>query len=171
VAITAALIAALAFRPDHYSFLPALLTAAFGLALAVLASTDFERRRIPNRLIYPAIVLAVAFAWAWPDRDVFDIALGLLAAAALAAVVPGLGVLVGRDLVGFGAGDLKLILLAGLLLGWPLLIPALVIGVLLAGIPAVVMIVSGRGRERYAYGPYLCAGTIAVMLIPDTFAF
>src|SRR4051794_34981128 len=38
----------------------------FAVILVVLASTDFERRRLPNRLMYPAIVLAAALSWAWP---------------------------------------------------------------------------------------------------------
>jgi hypothetical protein len=66
----------IALRPDHYDAGPALLTAAFSLALLVLASTDFERKRLPNRLMYPALVAALAFCWAWPDRDIQSILAG-----------------------------------------------------------------------------------------------
>ncbi|MFN0146413.1 MAG: A24 family peptidase, partial [Dehalococcoidia bacterium] len=87
VGAAAALAAAVAFRPDHYSFGPALLTALFALVLIVLSSTDFERRRIPDRLSYPALAAALAVCWAWPDRDVAAIFQGLGFAVAVGAVV------------------------------------------------------------------------------------
>jgi len=49
VGISCALVAGIAFRPDYYDLGPAVLTAVFGIALVVLSSTDFERRRLPNR--------------------------------------------------------------------------------------------------------------------------
>jgi leader peptidase (prepilin peptidase)/N-methyltransferase len=167
--LAAAVIAALAFRPDHYEFGPALLTAAFGLVFAVLSSTDYERHRIPNRLSYPAMAAALAFSWAWPDRDVVDILLGLGAALAVGAFFFALGLLAGRGAAGLGLGDIKLIVLIGLLAGWPLIVPAVFLGVLIAGIPAIALIVTGRSRQLFAYGPYLSLGAVAVLLFPRTF--
>ena len=167
-AVSAAIAGVLALRPDHYDAGPALVTAAFALVLVVLSSTDFERRIIPNRLVYPALVAAVAVGWTWPDRDVADIALGAAVALGAGAVLFGLGFLAGGA-GAFGMGDVKLMLLIGLLTGWPLVITALFIGVIAAGIPGLALTLSGRGRSYFSYGPYLALGALVAMLWPDRF--
>ncbi|HMO94674.1 MAG TPA: hypothetical protein PKD27_01050, partial [Tepidiformaceae bacterium] len=88
-------IGAAALRPDHYDIGPALLTAAFGLVLVAISSTDFERRIIPNKLTYPAILAAAALAWAWPDRSWVDVAAGAGTALGLAVAMVVFGFLVG----------------------------------------------------------------------------
>jgi leader peptidase (prepilin peptidase)/N-methyltransferase len=169
VALLSAIVAALAFRPDHYAFLPALLTALFGVAFVVLSSTDLERHRIPNRLSYPAMAAGLAVCWAWPDRSELAILVGLGAALAVGAVFFALGLLAGRGAAGLGLGDIKLIILIGILAGWPLLVPAVFLGVLIAGVPAIALLVTGRARQMFAYGPYLSLGALAVLLFPSTF--
>ena len=160
----------LALRPHHYDAGPGLLTAVFAALLLVIASTDFERRIIPNRLTYPAILLAVAMSWAWPDRSVVDIAAGGAFAVAVAGLLFALGmVFSGGGSGALGMGDAKLVVLLGLLLGWPLAMTALFIGVIAAGIPAVVMLIAGRRRSYYSYGPYLVLGGVIALLWPERF--
>jgi prepilin signal peptidase PulO-like enzyme (type II secretory pathway) len=158
----------LAFRPDSYDAGPAALTAMFALVLIVLSSTDFDRRIIPNRLSYPAIVAAAALCWAWPDRDVSDVALGAGFGLAVAAAMVVLGVVVGGLLgakdIAFGMGDAKLIVLIGLLTGWPGVMTALFYGVLLAGGAAFVFLFRRGWRTVFSYGPYLAAGGVIVIL-------
>lgn len=173
-AIAAAIVAAVAFRPDHYDFAPALITAASGLVLIVLSSADFERRLLPNRLMYPALVGAVGVCLAWPDRTASDIAIGAAVGAAVGVGLVVLGVLAGAALgvraTAFGIGDAKLILLIGLLVGWPAIVNALFIGILSAGVPSFLMIVRGRGRSVFSYGPYLAFGGLIVLLWHGRFA-
>lgn len=158
---------ALAFRSDFYDFGPALLTAAFVLVLVTISSTDFERRRIPNKLTYPAFLVALALCWAWPDRSVQDILLGTAVGVAAAVLLVGLGVFFGGGGVGLGIGDGKLMILMGAMTGWPGILPALFYGVLGAGLVAVVLMVTkGRGAT-FSYGPYLAAGAALVLLFPD----
>jgi len=158
----------LALRPGHYDAGPALLSLGFAWVLCVLSSTDLERRIIPNRLTYPAVAIAVLLAWAWPDRSLASSlvggAVGFLAGVALFAA----GVLVARA-GAFGLGDVKLMLLAGLLTGWPGIFTALLIGLCAAGVPALILTLTGRGRTYFAYGPYLALGALVVMLFPHTF--
>lgn len=165
--VSAAMALALAFRPNHYDAGPALLTAAFLLVLITLSSTDFERRRIPNKLTYPAAAAAIAFCWAWPDRSIADIALGAGVAAGVAIFLVGLGVFLGGSSMGLGIGDGKLIILLGFLLGWPALMPALFYGILAAGLVAVALLVrKGRGAT-FSYGPYLAGGGALLLLFPS----
>jgi leader peptidase (prepilin peptidase)/N-methyltransferase len=173
LAAAGATTSALAFRPDHYEFGPALLSAAFAIALLVLASTDFERRLLPNRLMYPSILVAIAFCWAWPDRDVVEVAIGTGAGLAAGLGLFFLGALFGSargmSAIPFGFGDAKLILLLGIVLGWPAFGSALLIGVLAAGIPGLAMVLIGRGGAVFSYGPYLAAGGVVVLLFPGSF--
>ena len=46
-----------------------LLGGLFATVSLVLSFTDLDRRLLPNRLLYPATVLAMATCWAWPDRS------------------------------------------------------------------------------------------------------
>lgn len=165
-ALACAIIAAIAFRPGHHDWLPAALTAFFGAILVVLACTDIERRRVPDRLSYPAMALAAAFCWAWPERPVDEIALGTAVAAGVALLIFAAGLLVGG---GMGLGDAKLMLLIGLLTGWPLVFSAIFFGVFLGGLPALGLMLAGKRRVHFAYGPYLAAGAIISMLWPTGF--
>lgn len=57
-------------------------------------------------------------------------------------------------------GDVKLAAALGALVGFPYVIPALMAGILLGGIAALILLLSRRvGRKDYiAYGPYLALG-------------
>lgn len=164
----------LALRPGHYDAGPALLTALFAAVLVVLSSCDFERRIIPNRLVQPAILLALAMCWAWPDRSVADClwggAFGLAVGGGLFALGMLTGSLMGIAVTPFGLGDVRLIILMGLLTGWPAIMTVLFIGVILGGVPALLMMMTGRSRRAYSYGPYLAVGGLYALLFMDKFA-
>lgn len=173
LAATTGIAALLALRPGHYDLGAAIVVAAFAFGLLALASTDFERKRIPNKLSYPLIVAAAALCWVWPDRSVADIWIGAAAAMGAAAGLYVLGVafgkLVGVDATVFGVGDVKLMLLLGLLLGLPAVFTALVVGAILAGLPSIPLTIMGKGRTTFSYGPFLVAGGLLPLLWPDRF--
>lgn len=157
---------AFAFRPDFYEFGPALLTAVFILALVTVSSTDFERRRIPNKISYPAFAVALALCWAWPDRSVADILMGAGVGTAAAVLLVGLGLFLGGGGMGLGVGDGKLMMVMGAMIGWPGIVAALFYGILGAGIVALVLMVKqGRGAT-FSYGPYLAGGAALLLLFP-----
>jgi prepilin signal peptidase PulO-like enzyme (type II secretory pathway) len=138
----------------------AVLVAVFATVLLAFVGTDYERHLLPNRLMYPALALAVALCWAWPDRSAVSSLvggmLGLAVMFALFVILPG-----------FGFGDVKLAALMGLLVGAANLFAALAIGVFAAGLAILVMLISGRvGRHTpVAYGPYLALGAFLGMLM------
>ena len=173
LALAVALTTVLALRPDHYDVGPALLTALFAAVLLVLSSTDYERRLIPNRLVQPAILVALALCWSWPDRSIQDVLFGggfaLLLGGGLFALGMLTGSLMGVSITPFGLGDVRLMILMGLLLGWPAIMAALFIGIILGGMPAIVMLFMGRRRSVYSYGPYLAAGGLYALLWMDRF--
>lgn len=172
---SAAATAAFAFRPA-YAEEPrlALFTAAACLVLVALSSTDFDRRRIPNRLVYPAALAALAAAPFWPDRSFSAILIGGAAATSAGISLVILGAVAGRAAgsrqTAFGLGDARLMGLIGLAVGWPAVVTALFLGIIFAGGAALVLLVlRGRGTT-YSYGPYLAAGAVIVLLWFDRFA-
>lgn len=168
-----ALALGLAFRPEHYDAGPALATSLFLVSLLVMASTDFERKRLPDKLMYPSMLVALALCWVWPERSIGDIALGAGIALALAVLMFVFGLVVGGALgvkvTPFGLGDVKLIVLMGLLCGWPAFLTAVLLGALSAGLPSLAMLISGRRKSTISYGPYLIVGCCVVMLWPGQF--
>jgi len=155
-----------AFRPDFYEAGPATLLAACLAVLVAVSSTDFDRRRIPNKITYPATVGVLCFAWAWPDRSVGDILVGTGAGLAAAILLVGLGALLGGGSMGLGVGDGKLMILIGAMVGWPGIVQALFFGILLAGAVAVALLVRSGRHATFSYGPYLAAGAALVLLFP-----
>lgn len=69
----------------------------------------------------------------------------------------------GGETMGFG--DVKLIFLMGVMLGWPKLLMAFAIAVILGAVIGLVLRVTARNLF-IPFGPFLVAGTLAAMLLP-----
>ncbi|CAN5119692.1 hypothetical protein BH09ACT5_BH09ACT5_23500 [soil metagenome] len=136
---------------------------------AVLARTDLTQRRLPNRIVLPAIAASVPLllgaavldgeSGRWPTALAGGAALFLLYLV-LALVSPR----------GMGMGDVKLAALVGLYagyLGWAALLTAAVAGFLAGGLAALAVIVSGRGTRTTAipFGPFMLAGFWAAVAL------
>ncbi len=154
------------------------LMALFGTALLSLSATDFESHLLPNRVMYPCLVAAVILSPTWPGRAAVPLLPSTSpswVAAAVGATLSGVGGgLAGAAIMGavflvlpgFGLGDVKLGGLIGLILGFPAVFTGLLAGMVLGGLGAGVMLLSGRARLQtaIAYGPYLAGGAILEML-------
>src|SRR5581483_3887323 len=135
------------------------LLLGFGSVLILLAAEDLRTRLLPNRLTLPATVVAIAVAGAWPGHGW---------QASLAGGAAGFALMLAAFLLlpGFGAGDVKLCALIGLLAGWPLVLTALTLGVFCNGLGGLALLVSGRAGRRSVmpYGPGLVLGALLVLL-------
>jgi leader peptidase (prepilin peptidase)/N-methyltransferase len=163
------ILAALLFAvfATHITSFPLLaLRSVFVLVLVQVIFFDFEHRLILDRVMFPAMALALVvslFGHPWWAGIASGVGIGLvflLLSLAGAAIFKA-------DALGFG--DVKLALFMGLLVGWPSIIQAVFYGVLLAGLASVVVIVRSRSMKgSIAYGPYLAAGTLIVLyLLPE----
>jgi leader peptidase (prepilin peptidase)/N-methyltransferase len=136
--------------------------------LVVLSTIDIRERRLPDRIVLPAVSagFALLVLGALGDGEPSHIT-GALAGAAIFAGL--LFVLHLASPAGLGFGDVKLGLLLGLYLGavslglvlWGLLLGSLV-GVV-AALPVAV-----RTRDRRAgipFGPALAAGTVLALIL------
>jgi leader peptidase (prepilin peptidase)/N-methyltransferase len=122
--------------------------------LLALSLVDFRAHRLPNTLLLALLAWAVIQAL-WLGRPSLIMAgLGLLIGLALFMLIA----LLGRGAM--GAGDVKLAAVLGAVVGYPLILPALLAGILAGGAAAILMLLTRRaGRKDYmAYGPYLALG-------------
>lgn len=137
------------------------VSAAACLALSVV---DLQVQRIPDRVLQPWAVAVVALLLVAVPAGALG--WGQLVAAVLAAAVCGGGALV-LGLVtrgGIGLGDVKLIGLMGLALGWSgwaaILLSQLVAWVL-AAVSAITLRLAGRRTQELPMGPFLAIGLLA----------
>lgn len=130
-----------------------------GLLLA-LSVIDIRHHKIPNRLVYPGLLVSAAWI------VVADLAGSELSAlsAGIGFVAYGVGLLIVALVSprGMGMGDVKLAGLVGLVLGSLGLDHVAVaagLGILFGGIGAIVALLAGAGRKTpIPFGPYLVAG-------------
>jgi leader peptidase (prepilin peptidase)/N-methyltransferase len=142
-------------------------------------------------------VLMLVLVIDWKHRDIYlsVIALGALMALAGSLLLPEIGIvnaLIGAAVAGgffllayllaklifprieepLGVGDVFLALMMGLMLGFPNIVGALLIGPLLAGASALIMLLSRRSKmgDFMPYGVALCVATILFLVYPGPFA-
>ncbi|HLZ68799.1 MAG TPA: A24 family peptidase [Dehalococcoidia bacterium] len=158
IALALLLVAALALRRAQNP-LHGLMLLGFGAVFVLLAAEDLRSRLLPNRLTLPAIAAALVLAGAWPGHGW---------PSSLAGGAVGFALMLAAFLLlpGFGAGDVKLCGLIGLVCGWPLVLTALTLGVFCNGIAGLALLLSGRAGRRSVmpYGPGLILGALLVLL-------
>lgn len=137
--------------------------------LIILAVYDLRWMLLPNKIMYPALILAVAMLLAqWPvAHGTLDIAAwrgpvlaALVFGGAFLALVWGSG---GRAM---GGGDIKLAALMGLILGLKATALAMLIAFNSAALVGVVLIATRRRKRRdhLPFGPFLVLGTVVAYL-------
>ncbi|SDX61563.1 leader peptidase (prepilin peptidase) / N-methyltransferase [Modestobacter sp. DSM 44400] len=147
----------------------AIALAWFGGAAVVLTGVDGAVHRLPDRVTYPAV--AVCAAVLLVDAVVTDSGPALLRAvvAALVALAAAAGARLGSP-GGFGLGDVKLLGLLGLVLGWAgwgVLMAGVFVGFLLGALGSVLLMTVGRAGWRTAvpFGPPLLAGAYVALAL------
>jgi leader peptidase (prepilin peptidase)/N-methyltransferase len=146
---------------DHLG--AALLGGFWATIFFTLSLTDFETRLLPNRIIYPGIVVAIALSWGWPDTSVVEVLLGGLVAILIAGAMLLFSLPFGQG--AFGMGDVKMIVLMGFVLGVPSVFVGVVLGTFVAGAAAASLLATRlRSRRDYIpHGPFLAIGAIVAM--------
>jgi prepilin signal peptidase PulO-like enzyme (type II secretory pathway) len=137
----------------------------YSTIFAVILITDIERRLIPNVVTFPAIAIALVAGLVMPGARWWSVLIG----GAIGFTFFLLAYFVGTAIFGplaLGQGDITLALLVGIITGFPLVIEALVIAILVgAGISSILLITRVRGlRDPIPYGPFLVVGAIVTLL-------
>jgi leader peptidase (prepilin peptidase) / N-methyltransferase len=140
----------------------AIVNAAGCLVLVAVTVTDLERRIVPNRIVLPALVVALVV------QTVRDPSVEWV----LAAVGAGGFFLVAALLypAGMGMGDVKLAAFLGAWLGSSVVV-ALFAGSLLAFVPALALLLWKGARARkigLPFAPFLAGGAVIALFWGET---
>lgn len=139
----------------------ALLYALLASALITLSVIDFRTYEIPagiNLFILTLGLIRIVTDYA----DWLDYAIGFLLVSGFLYIV--YLVTKGR---GIGGGDIKLMAVSGLLLGWKQILLAFVLGCIIGSVIHIArMKISGQGHVL-AFGPYLSVGILISALAGD----
>jgi leader peptidase (prepilin peptidase)/N-methyltransferase len=140
----------------------AVVAAITGAALVVLSAIDIQQRILPNRIVLPAAALVLVLQLALFSGQAGEWLLAPLIAA-LVFVIP---TLFGRAWMGMG--DVKLMLLLGVALGWGVLGAALLAFVLVLPVSLVLFVRQGMAARKATipFGPFLAAGGLIVLIGP-----
>lgn len=135
-----------------YAFLASLLIA--------ISFIDMEHKIIPNKVILIGLIAGVAFRLIMINYGVWDYIVGFLV---------GGGVLLLISLLsggGMGGGDIKLMAMIGLFVGWKLTISTLFLAVVLGAIGGIAMILFKiKTRKDYIpFGPYISIACLISIL-------
>ncbi|MCJ7737365.1 MAG: A24 family peptidase [Anaerolineae bacterium] len=137
----------------------------YSAIFAVILITDLERLLILNVIIYPAIILAIIASSFTPQLTLRH---GLLGGA-IAFGFFFVAALVGNAIFGsgaLGAGDVKLAAFVGLLTGFPLVIEALILTILVGAVVSLLLLLTRvrRLQDPVPYGPFLVIGAVITLL-------
>jgi leader peptidase (prepilin peptidase)/N-methyltransferase len=132
--------------------------------LIIVAVIDLQKQIIPNKVMYPAIVVALASMGivALVRGDYKIITDSLIGAVVIAAPWAIAAMIFPK---GFGMGDAKLAAFTGAILGWKSELIGFFIGIALGAIAGAVLMVAGKkGRKsRIPFGPFLAAGALIAL--------
>jgi leader peptidase (prepilin peptidase)/N-methyltransferase len=166
-ALTAGLLCAVALAVEPRPATAGLLWVA--AAAVVLGAVDLAVHRLPDRVLLPAAVVFTAAALV--DAVVLDtweaLARSVVAAGAAFAVMAGARAVSPAAL---GYGDVKLLGLLGLVLGWfgwGVLLAGIFLGLLVGAASSVVLVLIGRASWQSAvpFGPPLLTGAFLALAI------
>ncbi len=124
--------------------------------LFLVTLIDAQTMIIPNGLSVAMFVLGIAGALLLNDVGIVEHLIGMVTLSLpmflMILAVPG----------AFGGGDVKLMVGAGLMLGWKLTLVAGFLGIVTGGIYAVVLLAAKKAgrKEHFAFGPFLCLGVM-----------
>ncbi|MEX0761040.1 MAG: prepilin peptidase [Dehalococcoidia bacterium] len=144
--------------------LVAVAVCVFSAAPVALAFIDLETQFLPDRLVLPLLVVALAFSPFWPGREWWQGIAGAGVGYAVFYPLAWIGDRLDRDIMGWG--DVKLSAAMGAMLGIPFLLIGLYIGIIAGGFVGAIVYSArmfGFRRTLIPYGPYLVLGGIVAL--------
>jgi leader peptidase (prepilin peptidase)/N-methyltransferase len=133
---------------------------------------DFEHHLILDRVLLPGALAALGLSFVTPGLSWQSALLAGLGAGLVFLAIAVLGsFLFKRDAMGLG--DVKLSVLMGLMVGFPAIVTAILVGVILAGFVAIGLVILRLRsmQDSIAYGPFLAAGTLLMLYRPQIAGF
>lgn len=150
-----------------------LIYLAFVCALIVASFIDFEFQIIPDEISLGGLVIGLALSLALPALHGTDARFLAFRSSILGMAVGG-GLLYGTGLLGdvvfrkesMGGGDIKLLAMAGSILGWKLVALTFFLAPMLALVPGLFVLLMKKSHV-IPFGPFLSLGLIIALFQGD----
>lgn len=170
--LTAAVFVLLYYRLSFsIEFLAALILSCILICIAFI---DFDLKIIPNGLVISGFIIGVALSvynlfypvLMYGDRIWYNPLIGMASGAGFLLLVVVVGAIVYKSYDAMGMGDVKLLVVIGLFLGWRLTIVALLLAVILAAITSLVLMLFKKltVKSTIAFGPFIALGAFIAMV-------
>ena len=136
------------------------ISLVYACLLIIIFVIDLENQLVLDKVIYPAMALALAFSFFWPGLGVISAleggALGLVVIALIVLIYPP----------GMGWGDVKMAALVGLMTGFPLVIIALLLSVITGGLVGAILLAFKikRRKDPIPFAPFLATSAMVTLL-------
>jgi leader peptidase (prepilin peptidase)/N-methyltransferase len=160
-----------AYLAWHYGLSPELAFAIGYAGLFILIfAIDLEQGLVLNSVIIAGVMLAFAFSFFWGEFADFwpkvgpGITLSALLGGAVGFILMLLPYLISRG--GMGAGDVKLAGFIGLVVAFPQVLAALLVGIIIGGILAILLLLFRlrKRKEAIPFGPFLAVGAMVALI-------
>ena len=159
-----------------------ILTTIFWLfvisCLIIIFVYDLRHYIIPDQVIYPAIIVAILYrlqfsifnfsAYGGPAAGWHSLIFYNLLSAVIAGGFFLLIILISKG-KWMGAGDAKLAVFMGLILGWPKIFLALFLAFLIGAFVSVILMILKKKtlKSEIPFGPFLAGATVIAMFLGD----
>ncbi|WP_172856669.1 A24 family peptidase [Thermoanaerobacterium sp. RBIITD] len=142
----------LSIKALSYIFLSAVLVA--------ITFIDIEHKIIPNKIILTGLIGGIIFRVLLYNYGILDYVIGFALGGGILLLI---SIISGG---GMGGGDIKLMALIGLFVGWKLTLTTLFIAVLLGAIGGIILIIlKVKTRKDYIpFGPYISMACLISIL-------
>ncbi len=153
------------FVGDYLSFFYYLIIAAL---LIIIFVVDLKHYIIPDKIVYLAIIVALAFNLQYLFLNQFLVFKNSVMSAVLAAGFFLAIVLITKG-KGMGIGDIKLAFFMGLFLSWPNILVALFLAFSIGAIIGAGMIIAKNKtlKSEMPFGPFLITGTFMALFLGE----
>ena len=158
-----------AFTYWHYGLgVEFAITVFYGSLFIVLGVIDLEHKLILNKIVYPAAAVALIISVFFPQSGFPPLPWPASLSGIIGGAV-GFSFLLIPALIypeGMGWGDVKMSALIGLVTGFPLVLVALLMGVIVGGLVAGILLLLRvkKRKDAIPFGPFLSLATIATFL-------
>lgn len=142
-----------------YTFLLLLYISLF----IVISLIDMEHQRIPNQIVFPALLIAALTTPLRPDAGLAELwlggAIGFGSLFLIALLLPR----------GMGMGDVKLTAFIGLILGYPKIVPMLLLAFIFGGLTGAFLLITRlkSRKDPVPFGPFLASAGVIGLLYGD----
>jgi leader peptidase (prepilin peptidase)/N-methyltransferase len=146
------------FGPATYAY--ALLLSG----LIVVTGTDLSHQIIPDAVTLPGIALGLICAFFILPVEIIDSILGMVVGGGILWFLAWVSPYVfGKE--GMGGGDIKLMAMVGVFIGWKPVLLAIMLGALTGSIVGIGLIGTGMmRRDQYLpFGPFLAVGSLVAL--------